>query len=107
VEHQIASCAYHTDSDRSTSILVDHSCSKSVGRGGGVADGGADPPIRQTVPSLALHVLEAHNDEVWHVAFSHDGRFLVSASKDATIAIYACEKVRVVVRFFLRVLTGR
>lgn len=34
------------------------------------------------LPQHCVHTLEDHEDEVWYVAFSRDGKFLASASKD-------------------------
>lgn len=35
-----------------------------------------------------VQVLEAHGDEVWFLQFSHDGKYLASASKDCTAIIW-------------------
>jgi WD40 repeat protein len=35
-----------------------------------------------------LHRFEGHTDEVYDVAFSADGRFLVSGSKDKTARVW-------------------
>ena len=43
-------------------------------------------------PSLnacSPQVLEGHSDEIWHVAFSHDGRHLGTASKDGSACLWA------------------
>jgi WD repeat-containing protein 26 len=37
---------------------------------------------------LARQVLQEHNDEVWHVAFSPDGTQLASSSKDGTACVW-------------------
>ena len=42
----------------------------------------------QTLDVSAAQVLEAHSDEVWHIAFSHTGDRLASASKDCSVAIW-------------------
>lgn len=36
-----------------------------------------------------VQVLEGHSDEIWHVAFSHDGRHLGTASKDGSACLWA------------------
>ena len=46
-------------------------------------------------------VLTDHTDEVWHVAFSHDGAMMASASKDHTAIIYSVQQQHVVKRFKL------
>lgn len=38
--------------------------------------------------ALSLQVLQDHSDEVWHLQFSHNGRFLATGSKDSTAIIY-------------------
>jgi WD repeat-containing protein 26 len=40
------------------------------------------------VPRKALFRLDGHADEVWSVAFSHNGQFLASASKDKSLIIW-------------------
>lgn len=33
-------------------------------------------------------ILEAHNDEVWFLQFSHNGKYLASSSKDCSAIIW-------------------
>lgn len=40
------------------------------------------------VPRKPLFRLGGHRDEVWFVQFSHDGRFLASASKDCSVIVW-------------------
>ena len=37
-------------------------------------------------------MLERHTDEVWFVAFSHDGRLLASASKDMLAIVWDVQR---------------
>jgi WD40 repeat protein len=39
-------------------------------------------------PSNILQILDAHDDEVWFVQFSHDGKYLATASNDQTAIIW-------------------
>lgn len=54
---------------------------------------------RSIFPSQTTHILRGHDDEVWVMAFSHDGRYLATGSKDKTVIIWSvstdrCEKVK-------------
>ena len=40
------------------------------------------------VPTHDSHTLRRHTNEVWHVQFSHDGRWLASGGKDAKIVLW-------------------
>ena len=41
------------------------------------------------MPTQTRLLLDAHEDEVWHLAFSHCGGFLASASKDRSVMIWS------------------
>ena len=70
--YQKSTCPYHT-SDEPISLLIDHNCS------------------RRAFPNATLHCLKDHSDEVWTLAFSHDGRFLATAGADRRILIWSVE----------------
>ncbi|CCO27691.1 putative WD repeat-containing protein C343,04c [Rhizoctonia solani AG-1 IB] len=67
-----SSCTHHAGSqaDKAFSLYVNHSCS------------------RTQFPTLTTHILAEHLDEVWRLEWSHDGRFLASASQDKTAIIW-------------------
>jgi hypothetical protein len=69
---QRSSCTHHAGSqaDKAFSLYVNHSCS------------------RTQFPTLTTHILAEHLDEVWRLEWSHDGRFLASASQDKTAIIW-------------------
>ncbi|KAF0462334.1 WD40 domain-containing protein [Gigaspora margarita] len=69
---QRISCLYH-NSDKYISLYSDHVCDRSQ------------------FPSKTTHIFERHKDEVWYVAFSNNGKFLASASKDKTAIIWSLE----------------
>eukprot|EP00906_Rhabdomonas_costata_P021640 RCo031398 len=54
-------CRFHNVDPTDCSLLVDHVCTKA------------------TLPKHTRCVLRGHTDEVWFVAFSHNGRLLASA----------------------------
>jgi WD40 repeat protein len=68
-QQHIDQCLYH-NTTQPPSLLHDHVCEPDQ------------------FPLHVLQDLQDHNDEVWHVEFSHDGSMLASASKDNTVMIY-------------------
>jgi WD40 repeat protein len=70
VDHQRSSCIYHNLKDETINLFEDHSCDRSQ------------------IPRETKRILVKHTDEVWHIQFSHNGRFLASASKDGTAIIW-------------------
>jgi hypothetical protein len=63
-------CIYHSSNADSDSLYADHYCD------------------RKTFPIKNTLVFEDHADEVWFVAFSHNGKYLASASKDSNAIIW-------------------
>jgi len=55
---------------------------------------------RNQIPRQTWATLEGHVDEVWHIEFSHNGKFLASASKDTTVIIWSVEVSLNLVYFF-------
>jgi len=70
LEFQKYKCLYHNTLDAPLSLFENHSCGPDL------------------LPRKLKHVLTAHTDEVWFVQFSHNGKFLASASKDKTVIIW-------------------
>lgn len=71
-EYQRHHCLYHNSpvEPSSFSLFSDHTCNK------------------ESFPRITTTILEVHSDEVWNVAWSHDGTHLASASKDKTAIIW-------------------
>ncbi|KAK6352499.1 hypothetical protein TWF730_009323 [Orbilia blumenaviensis] len=67
--NQISQCLYH-NTENSPSLYTDHRCDRSQ------------------FPSHTMRILDDHTNEVWTVAFSHDGERLATGSKDTTAMIY-------------------
>ncbi|KAF9514475.1 hypothetical protein BS47DRAFT_1295012 [Hydnum rufescens UP504] len=68
-EAQQRSCLYH-NTQAPFSLYTDHSCGKSL------------------FPSITTNVLAEHDDEVWTIEWSRDGRFLASGGKDRAVIIW-------------------
>lgn len=86
LDRQLERCLFHNVRKPMVSLLCDYQCG------------------REQIPSVVCQVLTDHTDEVWHVAFSHDGTMLASASKDHTAIIYQVQQQQHVVKQFT--LTG-
>ncbi len=67
--HQRAGCLFHSAA-APVSLLADCRCDPS------------------SFPSVTTHVLSDHKDEVWRLAFSHNGEWLCTAGKDMSTIIY-------------------
>ncbi|KAF2312320.1 hypothetical protein GH714_034196 [Hevea brasiliensis] len=70
------SCVFHNTLDSDLSLYSDHQCG------------------RNQIPSQTMQILEAHNDEVWFLQFSHNGKYLASSSKDQSAVIWEEEVIR-------------
>ncbi|KAJ3103927.1 hypothetical protein HDU97_009739 [Phlyctochytrium planicorne] len=70
VQLQVMNCLYHNVHGGEVSLFTDHVCDRSL------------------FPNNMSHVLVQHSDEVWFLSFSNDGKYLASASKDATAIIW-------------------
>ncbi|KIW07434.1 uncharacterized protein PV09_02274 [Verruconis gallopava] len=65
----IQNCLYHNTVE-SPSLYLDHLCDRS------------------NFPSTCVRTLADHEDEVWCLAFSNNGKYLATASKDKYVYIY-------------------
>ncbi|KAK3004188.1 hypothetical protein RJ639_019639 [Escallonia herrerae] len=63
-------CVFHNTLDSEFSLYVDHQCG------------------RNQIPSHTLQILQAHKDEVWFLQFSHNGKYLASASRDHITVVW-------------------
>lgn len=43
----------------------------------------------EILPRVTTTILQKHIDEVWDLEWSHNGKFLASASKDRTVIIWS------------------
>lgn len=76
-EAQISKCLYHNTANP-PSLYSDHLCQ------------------RNQFPLSTVKVLADHTDEVWFLAFSHDGERLATASQDRSVIIWDVETWEVI-----------
>jgi WD repeat-containing protein 26 len=69
----IAECQYH-NTNESPSLFYDHTCD------------------RKFLPTQRLETLSYHENEVWYLAFSNNGKYLATASADRTVYIFDVHK---------------
>ncbi|KAF3784909.1 WD repeat-containing protein 26 [Nymphaea thermarum] len=67
---QRESCIFHNSVDSALSLYTDHQCG------------------RDQIPTKTIQVLQKHCDEVWFLQFSHNGKYLATASQDCTTMIW-------------------
>ncbi|KAL7754199.1 hypothetical protein RI367_000180 [Sorochytrium milnesiophthora] len=77
LELQRDRCVYHNSDMHDATLFEDHVCSA------------------HNLPITLLHVFENHEDEVWYVAFSHNGKYLASSSKDGRTIVWNVETFKV------------
>ncbi|KAJ8507610.1 hypothetical protein ONZ45_g10037 [Pleurotus djamor] len=68
--YQRQHCVYHNSRSTNFSLYMDHQCDK------------------EAFPRVTTTILQMHEDEVWNIEWSHNGRYLASASKDKTAVIW-------------------
>lgn len=68
-EFQLSRANYRTN-DTPFSLIIDY------------------PDDKSQFPTRTAHILTEHKDEVWFINFSHNAKFLASASKDNTVIIW-------------------
>ncbi|KAH0468746.1 hypothetical protein IEQ34_001978 [Dendrobium chrysotoxum] len=67
---QRESCFFHNSLDNALSLFTDHQCGKDQ------------------LPSKTLQILQGHDDEIWFLQFSNDGKYLASSSNDGSVIIW-------------------
>eukprot|EP00252_Welwitschia_mirabilis_P010185 TRINITY_DN23353_c0_g1_i1.p1 TRINITY_DN23353_c0_g1~~TRINITY_DN23353_c0_g1_i1.p1 ORF type:complete len:579 (-),score=101.75 TRINITY_DN23353_c0_g1_i1:159-1895(-) len=67
---QREACIFHNSLDPALSLYIDHRC-------------GLDQ-----IPTTTIQELESHDDEVWFLQFSNNGKYIASASKNCTAIIW-------------------
>ncbi|KAG2213245.1 hypothetical protein INT46_002466 [Mucor plumbeus] len=74
LEWQKRNCLYHNPrQDTQLSLYSDHYCDKA------------------SFPSTTIKILNGHSDEIWHVRYSNNGKYLASVSKDKSCIIWDME----------------
>ncbi|KAI9486760.1 MAG: WD40-repeat-containing domain protein [Benjaminiella poitrasii] len=82
LEWQKRSCLYHNPrQDIEFSLFSDHICDKTQ------------------FPTTTIKVLRGHTDEIWHAAYSNDGKYLASVSKDKTCIVWDMKSFEVIQTF--------
>ena len=99
-DFQKSSCVYHNVQQSELSLFEDHHCDRFAPPHGTIflhalplfeEQNSFFFSFRNQIPRQTLVTLEGHVDEVWFIEFSHDGKFLASASKDSTVIIWSVE----------------
>lgn len=67
---QRETCFLHNSLDNTLSLYTDHQCGKDQ------------------IPSKTVQVLQGHDNEVWCLQFSHEGKYLASSSNDRSVIIW-------------------
>ncbi|PWA97165.1 CTLH, C-terminal LisH motif-containing protein [Artemisia annua] len=67
---QREACLFHNSSLGETSLFTDHQCG------------------RDQIPSQTVQILQDHQDEVWYLQFSQNGKYLASSSSDNSAIIW-------------------
>ncbi|KAJ0565835.1 putative transcription factor WD40-like family [Helianthus annuus] len=67
---QREACLFHNSDAGETSLYANHHCG------------------RDQIPSQTVQILQEHQDEVWYLQFSHNGKYLASSSSDNSAVIW-------------------
>ncbi|KAI3694045.1 hypothetical protein L1987_77003 [Smallanthus sonchifolius] len=67
---QREACLFHNSDVGETSLFTDHHCG------------------RDQIPSQTVQILQEHQDEVWYLQFSQNGKYLASSSSDNSAIIW-------------------